>query len=256
MNFGIYCSLHHVLILSFKLKKNICTFYIDIHSLKYFQSIYHSCCKVRTRFVTCKLGDCRVWTLTNPINSKPTHNSGGGVGIRTDSWCHQINCWHLPRLIWEGEAETVLYKLTPTYLITAAWPSGYIAAPMHVTPAEAMVQSLLMYFFLYCNSNKGKHWNLLESVGIYLNSPEIWEFQWIPTHSNGFQWKPFPEAPGFQLIPLDSIGFCWKFHGMENQNGWGSSQMDSVGIPWNSDILIGIQRIPPELMGESKDLLI
>ena len=32
--------------------------------------------------------------------------------------------------------------------------------------------------------------------------------------------------------------------------------MDSVGIPWNSDILIGIQRIPPELMGESKDLLI
>ena len=61
-----------------------CTFYMDIHSLKYFQSIYRSCCKVRTRFVTCKLGDCRVWTLSNPINSKPKHNSGG-VGIRTDS---------------------------------------------------------------------------------------------------------------------------------------------------------------------------
>ena len=30
--------------------------------------------------------------------------------------------------------------------------------------------------------------------------------------------------------------------------------MDSVGIPWNSAILVGIQRIPPELMGESKDL--
>ena len=30
--------------------------------------------------------------------------------------------------------------------------------------------------------------------------------------------------------------------------------MDSVGIPWNSDILVGIQWIPPELMGESKDL--
>ena len=71
----------------FQIKKKICTFYIDIHSLKYFQSIYRSCCKVRTRFVTCKLGDCRVWTLTNPINSKPTHNSGGGVGIRTDSHC-------------------------------------------------------------------------------------------------------------------------------------------------------------------------
>ena len=69
----------------FQNKKYICTFYIDIHSLKYFQSIYHSCCKVRTQFVTCKLGDCRVWTLTNPINSKPTHNSGSGVGIWTDS---------------------------------------------------------------------------------------------------------------------------------------------------------------------------
>ena len=70
----------------FQIEKHICTFYIDIHSLKYFQSIYRSCCKVRTQFVTCKLGDCRVWTLTNPINSKPTHNSGGGVGIRTDSY--------------------------------------------------------------------------------------------------------------------------------------------------------------------------
>ena len=69
----------------FQIKKNICTFYMDIHSLKYFQSIYRSCCKVRTWFVTCKLGDCRVWMLTNPINTKPMHNSGGGVGIRTDS---------------------------------------------------------------------------------------------------------------------------------------------------------------------------
>ena len=68
-----------------QIKNHICTFYIDIHSLKYFQSIYRSCCKVRPRFVSCKLGDCRVWTLTNPINSKPKHNSGGGVGIRTDS---------------------------------------------------------------------------------------------------------------------------------------------------------------------------
>ena len=31
--------------------------------------------------------------------------------------------------------------------------------------------------------------------------------------------------------------------------------MDSVGIPWNSNIPLGIQRILPELMGESKDLI-
>ena len=39
----------------FQIKKYICTFYTGIHSLKYFQSIYHSCCKVRTRFVNCKI---------------------------------------------------------------------------------------------------------------------------------------------------------------------------------------------------------
>ena len=121
----------------------------------------------------------------------------------------------------------------------------------HVMAAEAMAQSLLINFFFYYiivrKANIGIHWNLLEF-------PEMWEFQWIPTDSNRFQWKPFPEAPGFQMIPVDSIRFHWKFHGMENQNGWGSSQMDSVRIPWNSNIPVRIRWIPPELMGESKDL--
>ena len=31
-------------------------------------------------------------------------------------------------VFWKGEAEMVLYRLTSTYLITAAWTSGYIAA--------------------------------------------------------------------------------------------------------------------------------
>ena len=39
---------------TFQIKKYICTFYIGIHSLKYFRSIYHSCCKVRIQFVNCK----------------------------------------------------------------------------------------------------------------------------------------------------------------------------------------------------------
>ena len=59
----------------FQIKKHICTFYIDIHSLKYFQSIYRSCCKVRMWFVTCKLGDCRVWTLTTVMWPLPGHSS-------------------------------------------------------------------------------------------------------------------------------------------------------------------------------------
>ena len=42
--------------------------------------------------------------------------------------CHQIDCRRLLRLVWEGEVETVLYRISSTYLTTAAWPSGYIAA--------------------------------------------------------------------------------------------------------------------------------
>ena len=37
------------------------------------------------------------------------------------------NCQCLPRLVWEGEADMVLYRLSSTYPITAAWPSRYIA---------------------------------------------------------------------------------------------------------------------------------
>ena len=41
MIFGIYCSLWHVVILFFQIKKYSHTSYIDIQSLKYFHSIYH-----------------------------------------------------------------------------------------------------------------------------------------------------------------------------------------------------------------------
>ena len=63
---------------------------MGIHTLKYSQNIYRSCCcKVRVQFAEpgdpCKPSDYRVWMLTNPINSKPKPNSGDGVGIRTDS---------------------------------------------------------------------------------------------------------------------------------------------------------------------------
>ena len=48
---------------------------MGIHTLKYSQNIYCSCCNVNAQFaepgdqqVTCKPSDYRVWTLTNPIN--------------------------------------------------------------------------------------------------------------------------------------------------------------------------------------------
>ena len=56
-------------------KKHICTCCIGIHSLNFFQTVYLTGCKFRVwfaklsdRYIT---GDCQVWVLTNPINSKP-----------------------------------------------------------------------------------------------------------------------------------------------------------------------------------------
>ena len=55
-----------------------------------------------------------------------------------------------------------------------------------------MVQSLLMHFFLYYNSNKGKHWNPLECVGIHP--------------------QRLPDSNWFCRILLDSVGNSmeWK----------------------------------------------
>ena len=55
VDFGIYCRLCRVLFRLFQIKKYIHTCYICIHSLKYFQSISPTRCKVRGRFA--KLGD-------------------------------------------------------------------------------------------------------------------------------------------------------------------------------------------------------
>ena len=63
--------------------------------------------------------------------------------------------------------------------------------------AEAMVQFLLMYFFTYYNTNKGKHWNPLEF-------PQMG----IPMDSDTFQWIPMETIPGGSWIPTDSTGFC------------------------------------------------
>ena len=73
-----------------------------------------------------------------------------------------------------------------------------------------MVQSLLMYFFLYYNSNKGKHWN----------SPEIWAFQWIPMETN----------PRGSWIPSDSIGNSmeWKTKMAEVPAKWILSEFHGI----------------------------
>ena len=109
-----------------------------------------------------------------------------------------IDCQRLLRLVWEGEAETVLYRLTSTYLITAVWPSGYIAACYAHDTHRGYGSILAHVLFKYYNSNKGKHWNPLESIGMCWNPLEF-----------PFKWIPMETIPGGSRIPTDSTGFRW-----------------------------------------------
>ena len=98
------------------------------------------------------------------------------------------------------------------------------------------------------------HWNVLEwpmeCVGMCWN---VLEFVGM-AHGmgwNGLEW------------PLESGGMNLEFVGMEfhldsigiRQNGrFQPFRWIPDGIPWNSNIPVGVCRIPPELMGEGKVL--
>ena len=157
-----------------------------------------------------------------------------------------------------GEPKMVLYKISSTYLIMAAWPSGYSAA-FCAHDSRRGYGSILAHklFFLLYNSNKGKHWNPLESVGICWNSLKCGNsngFQQIPTDSNGNHSWRLPDSTWFQWIPSDSIGNSmeWKtkmaeapakwilseFHGIPTfqlesagfrQNSWGRVKTSCIG---------------------------
>jgi len=61
---------------------------------------------------------------------------------------HQIKCRCLLRLVWEGACENDIYKMMVLCLINTVWLSGNIVSVGHVIYVKAMVQSLLLHFFL------------------------------------------------------------------------------------------------------------
>ena len=98
----------------------------------------------------------------------------------------------------------VLYRISSTYLITAVWPNGYIAAlyscDTHRGHGSILAHVLCVYYKIVTKANIRIHWNLLEF-------PKILEFQWIPMET----------IPGGSQIPNGSSGFCWT----------------PLEIPWN-----------------------
>ena len=85
MNFSIYCSLYHIPILFFKLKNIFIPFTLVYPPSNIFRAYITLVVKLEHHLWIARLGDYCVWMLTNPISSKHKHNSGGGVGIWTDS---------------------------------------------------------------------------------------------------------------------------------------------------------------------------
>jgi hypothetical protein len=83
--------------------------------------------------------------------------------------------------------------------------------------------------------------------GMYflLEFPGMWmEFQWIPMEIiPGGSWK-LPYSNHFQWIPSE---FKWN-----GKPKW--LRLQPTRFCWNSDIPLRIRRIPPELIGECKDL--
>ena len=91
------------------------------------------------------------------------------------------------------------------------------------------------------------NWNVL-SFGI------PWNLVGIPVDSNGNCSGRLLDSGGFWWIPTDSIGISMELETKmaEAPANWFLSEFH--GIPWNSDIPLGIRWNPPEVMGESKDL--
>jgi len=148
---------------------------------------------------------------------------------------------------------------------------------MQVTSAEALVQSLsvdLFFYIIITTTNIRIYWNLSEFVRISLEYPYSngfcqipLEFSWnilsigipwnlvgIPMDSNGNCSRRLPDSGCFHQIPSDSIGISMELETRmaEASAIWIPSEFH--GIPWNSDIPLGIHQIPLELMGEGKDL--
>ena len=97
-----------------------------------------------------------------------------------------------------------VYRISSTYPIMAAWPSGYIAPSCAHDTCRGYGSIFAHVFFLYyiivTKANIGIHWNLLESVGIPRNVG-------IPMDSNRFQQIPMETIPRGSQIPNDSSGF-------------------------------------------------
>ena len=108
----------------------------------------------------------------------------------------------------------VLYRSSSTYPITAAWLSRYIATlhahDIHRGYGSILAHVLFLYIIIVTKANIGIPWNSHISA----------EFQWIPTHSNGFH-----------LIPLDSIrnSMEWQTKMAEAPAKWILSEFH--GIP-------------------------
>jgi len=131
MDFGIFCSLYHVLILFLQIKKYIHTPYIYLHPLKSYIMLIvklkcnlQNCMTYKTRHVR---GNYHFGMLINPINPRPKPNSGGGVGIQTDSEILSLFCFSVRLLHWSPvdcpPLWCLLADLTPNHLTSwnAVW---------------------------------------------------------------------------------------------------------------------------------------
>ena len=139
MNFSIYCSLYHVSILFFELKNRFIPFTLVYTPSNIFRAYITLVVKLEHDLWIARLGDYHVWMLTNPIKSKPKHNSGGGVGIWTDSkaplslWiCRNLEYVSVSFMFFWQSSENVCMNLATGPLLTGFWHEGLSSQTLRI----------------------------------------------------------------------------------------------------------------------------
>jgi len=128
---------------------------------------------------------------------------GGWKKEVVDYWWHQIECQQTPALnlaIWKQ-----YLPRSVAWLLMLLWCSCKIAtlfAHMMCPGAQCSILDVVTIFdYIYNGDSHGNHsYRLQDSDHFHQNSLEK----------------------------------SWNFHGIGNQNGWGSSQLLSIKVPWNS----------------------
>ena len=165
------------------------------------------------KLVTCheNVGNCTTYNQSLPKISKIYKTR-----ITISSLLHHI-C--VVTFIYNSSYPYLVYF---TYLYLSQW-AGEVSCSYLNYLCNVVSQSIILFYSWCCTIFD----NDFKAVSHRIPA----EFQWNPMDSIGNHSWRLLDSDHFHQNSLEKSG---NFHGNGNPNGWGSSQMLSIEIPWNS----------------------